>query len=79
MEDTREVIDIIEEEGAGEESVLQQALKEGEEDAEGAAQILALADTFSALSRAGPAERRACLQILTAFAEYARSRPRLGG
>jgi GAF domain-containing protein len=70
---------LLKEEGGAEEPALKQALDTAEEDTEGAAQILALADTFSALSRAGPAERRACLQILSAFAEYARSRPRFGG
>ncbi len=70
---------LVEEEGGAEEAALKQALEGAQEDAEGAAQILELADIFSALSRAGPAERRACVQILSAFAEYARSRPRFGG
>jgi GAF domain-containing protein len=70
---------LVEEEGGPQESVLKQALGGAEEDAEGAAQILALADIFDALGRTGPAERQVCLQVLAAFAEYARSRPRFGG
>ena len=70
---------LLDEEGGLQESILQQALGEAEADAEGAAQILAVADIFGALSRTGEAERRACLQVLTALAEYAGSRPRLRG
>jgi GAF domain-containing protein len=38
--------------------------------------ILALADLFNNIGALGEAERRACLQILAAFATYARSRKR---
>ena len=66
------------EEGSGADMPeLQQALFETEEPA-GTAQILTLADALGALYRLGPAEREACIQILTAFAEYAQSRPRIG-
>lgn len=39
--------------------------------------LLALADVFNAVSDLGEAERRACLQILAAFGDYARSKPGL--
>jgi GAF domain-containing protein len=39
--------------------------------------ILALADLISDISGLGEAERRACLQVLEAFATYARSRKKL--
>jgi GAF domain-containing protein len=39
-----------------------------------AADILALADLFNDVSALGQAERKACLQILAAFAEYGRSK-----
>jgi GAF domain-containing protein len=58
---------------------LQKALAETEQAPGGTAEILALADIFGALSKAGQAERAACLQILTAFAEYAQSRSRFVG
>jgi len=64
------------EEGHPEESALQQALDGADEGAEGAEEILALADIFATLSKMGQAERQACLDILTTFAEYARSRQR---
>ena len=38
--------------------------------------LLALADLFNEIGTLGEAERKACLQILSAFAEYSRSRPR---
>lgn len=47
------------------------------EETGGTTQILALADVLGAVSKLGPAEREACLKILTAFAEYANSRPEL--
>ena len=47
------------------------------EDPGGTEQILALADALGSLYRLGPAERAACIQILSTFAEYAQSRPRL--
>ena len=37
--------------------------------------LLALADVFNAVSSLGEAERKACLRILGAFADYARSKP----
>jgi GAF domain-containing protein len=45
-------------------------------DREGVADLLALADLFNAVSALGPAERKAAVQVLRAFADYARSRPR---
>jgi GAF domain-containing protein len=41
-----------------------------------AREILALADLFNDIAALGSAERRACTEILTAFATYARSRKR---
>jgi GAF domain-containing protein len=57
---------------------VERALAETEPGLEGAAGILALADILGALSKVGEAERQACLDILTTFAEYARSRSRFG-
>lgn len=53
---------------------VERALAETEQAPDEAAEILALANVFGALSRLGQAERQACLDILTTFAEYARSR-----
>ena len=39
--------------------------------------LLALADLFNDISGLGESERKACLQILQAFAAYARSKPRV--
>jgi GAF domain-containing protein len=40
-------------------------------------QILAIADQFNAISQLGSAEQQACLDILSAFGNYARARIRL--
>ncbi len=37
--------------------------------------VLALADVFNAVSELGEAERKTCLQILSAFGDYVRSKP----
>ena len=37
--------------------------------------VLALADLFNTISRLGEAELKACLQVMSAFAEYTRSKP----
>jgi hypothetical protein len=58
-------------EAAGE---LLQALREDGDDASRAEDMLALADLLSAVSALGPGERRMALQVLSAVAEYARSR-----
>ena len=50
------------------------ALHETEAGSSQARDILALADLFNDIGALGEAERRACLQILAAFATYARSR-----
>ncbi len=39
--------------------------------------LLALADLFNDISSLGEEERKTCLKIMTAFAEYGRSKPRL--
>jgi GAF domain-containing protein len=57
-------------------SEVERALDEAEQAPDGVAEILALADIFGTLSRLGQAERQACLDILTTFAEYAQSRSR---
>jgi GAF domain-containing protein len=67
---------LAEEEGVSEMPHLERALAETEPAFGGAAEILALADILSTLSRVGQAERQACLDILTTFAEYAQSRSR---
>ncbi len=41
-----------------------------------AADLIDIADLFNSISELGPAERRACVEILGAFAEYVRSKPR---
>ena len=56
---------------------VERALAEPEPADEGVADILALAQSFGAISRLGQAERQVCLDILAAFAEYAQSRSRL--
>ncbi len=53
------------------------ALEEDGEDTVRAREVLALADLFNEISALGEAERKACLQILGAFAEYGRSKRRL--
>ena len=45
-------------------------------DMPGAEDLLALADLFNQISLLGSSERRACLKILAAFAEYSRSKAR---
>jgi GAF domain-containing protein len=67
---------LVEEEGAPEMPHLERALEETEQAPNGAGEILALAEIFGTLSRLGQAERQACLDILTTFAEYAQSRSR---
>ena len=49
---------------------------EATEEPEGTTSILALADILGSLSQLGPDEWDVCIQILTTFAEYARSRGR---
>ncbi len=53
------------------------ALEACEEGKEREADLTALAAAFNSIGRLGPAERQMCLQILTAFAGYARSKPGL--
>jgi GAF domain-containing protein len=67
---------LVEEGGTPEMPQLERALAETEPAPDEAAEILDLADIFGTLSRLGQAERQACLDILTTFAEYAQSRPR---
>jgi len=46
-------------------------------DPEGSADLLLLAEMFYEISEMGEAERRACLQVLKAFADYQRSKRRI--
>ena len=62
--------------GGSEMPQVERALAETEQAPAGVAEILALADIFGTLSSLGQAERQACLDILTTFAEYAQSRSR---
>jgi len=55
---------------------VQRALAEAAEAPQEATEILAIADALGAISELGEAERQACLQILSAFANFARSKPR---
>ena len=50
-------------------------LEGSSQDRESIEDVLAMAELFSALSDLGESERKACLQILTAFRDYARSQP----
>ncbi len=53
------------------------ALKGDGEDTVRAREILALADLFNEIGALGEAERKACLRVLAAFADYGRSKRRL--
>jgi len=64
---------LVQEDGSAEMQEVEDALAEP---AEGAEDILALADVFGSISRLGDAERKACFDVLTAFADYAQFRPR---
>jgi GAF domain-containing protein len=64
---------LTEEDGSAEMQEVEQALPDS---SEGPAEIMALADIFASIADLGDAERKACLQVLSAFAEYAHSRPR---
>lgn len=64
---------LVQEDGSAEMREVESTLAEP---SEGADDILALADVFGSISQLGDAERKACLDILTAFANYAQSRPR---
>jgi GAF domain-containing protein len=57
-----------------EEALDRMAERPGED--ERAADLMALADLWKSIYELGEAERKACLQILAAFADYTRSRPR---
>jgi GAF domain-containing protein len=62
---------------AGRPAALRQALAGAEGDTvAGAADLGDLAALFYAIGGRGPAERKACLQILAAFGEYASAQPR---
>ena len=55
---------------------LVRALEETPGDDARARDVLALADVFNAVSELGEAERNTCLQILAAFGDYVRAKPR---
>ena len=67
---------LAEEDASAEMQEVQRTLAETTEAAEGPDEIMALADVFAGIAELGDAERQACLQILSAFADYAHSRPR---
>jgi GAF domain-containing protein len=66
--------DILTAEETVEVADLLQKLDSGEGDEVKVQEILALADTFNAISTVGEAERKTCLQMLELFANYARSK-----
>jgi GAF domain-containing protein len=67
---------LAEEDGSDEMQHVQQTLAETAEASTGTDEIMALADIFASIADLGDAERQACKQVLSAFAEYAHSRPR---
>jgi GAF domain-containing protein len=67
---------LVEESKATEVQAVEQVLSEAQESPQGAAEIVALADMLGDISKLGESERRACLRILSAFSDYARSRHR---
>lgn len=58
-------------------SEILEILERSSENRESIDDVLAMADLFSAISDLGESERKACLQILTAFRDYARSQPNM--
>jgi GAF domain-containing protein len=67
---------LAQEDTSAEMQEVQQVLAETAEAPEGTDEIMALADIFGSIGKLGEAERKACLQILSAFSDYAHSRPR---
>ena len=53
------------------------ALEEAQDGAAAPQEVLAIADLFNEISGLGEAERKACLEILTTFADYSRSQRRI--
>ena len=72
----RGIRSLLDTEGSARASEVERALDKAQQEPDGVAEILALADIFGTLSKLGQAERQACLDILTTFAEYAQSRSR---
>jgi GAF domain-containing protein len=64
-------------EAATEGSELVETLKKIDPGRLEASDLLTLADLFNQISTLGSAEQRACIQVLTAFAEYGRAREKL--
>lgn len=73
----RGLIDLVKMEGRAEMQEALHAPGEHPADDERLADLMALAGAFNSIAGLGPAERQACLQVLAAFAQYARSRPGL--
>jgi GAF domain-containing protein len=71
----RGLIDLVKTDGGAEAQEVLHALGERQDD-ERYADLMALADAFRSIVALGEAERRACLQVLAAFAQYAHSKPR---
>ncbi len=72
----RGLIDLVKTDGGAEAQEVLHALGGRPEDDERYADLVALADAFYSIVGLGEAERRACLQVLAAFAQYAHSKPR---
>lgn len=68
--------DLVKTEGGPEIEEALDRLAERPDEDERAADLMALADLFKSIYELGEAERKACLRILAAFADYTRSRPR---
>ena len=64
---------LIKEEGAEKSPELLSTLDQSLEDQDTTTELLELADVFNQISALGPAERKACLQILKTFAEFRKS------
>ena len=67
--------EILTDEADGDKAQLLAILERSSQDRESIDDVLAIADIFSAISDLGDSERKACLQILTAFRDYVLSQP----
>jgi GAF domain-containing protein len=64
---------LVKEDGGEKPAKLHSALDQSLKDQDTTFDLLELADVFNHISALGPAERKACLQILTTFAEFRKS------
>jgi len=69
------VKEILADDADGDRTQLMGILERSSQDRESTDDVLAIAELFSAISDLGESERKACLQILTAFRDYVRSQP----